>query len=187
MRTSTERATVRRTGEVVLAALGLALSVLFLGGFAGVVNGVDEQAFLRDVHPALTSAGIAVAEADAYDAARTLAAWFGLTLVAVLATAVPGILVARSRPRRRAAAGLLLLAAGLVCLVGSQLILYPVAFCFFAAAALFVVRQVPPEEPREKGEAGGGNRRTGAHRTRSIQTSSVQTSSGAAQSRGARR
>lgn len=176
MRTSTERAAVRRTGEIVLAGLGIALSLLFLGGFAGVVNGVDEQAFLRDVHPAMTDAGISVAEADAYEAARTLAAWFGFTLVAVLATAVPGILLARSRPRRRAA-GLLFLGAGLACLVGSQLILYPVAFCFFAAAALFVVRQVPPEEPRE----------TGRPRRRAASTTTHQTSSVAAQSMGVRR
>jgi hypothetical protein len=186
VRTSTERAAVRRTWEIVLAGLGLALSLLFLGGFAGVVNGVDEQAFLRDVHPAMTDAGIAVAEADAYEAARTLAAWFGFTLVAVLATAVPGIVLARSRPRGRAA-GVLFLVAGLVCLVGSQLILYPVAFLFLAAAALFVVRQVPREEPRGTGRTGGGAGRTSVHRTRSIQTSSVQKSSVAAQSMGVRR
>ena len=40
------------------------------------------------------------------------------------------------------------LAAGAVCLLGSQLILYPVAFLFFAAAALFVLRPLPEGSPR---------------------------------------
>lgn len=153
MRTSTERAaphrTPRRTAEIAVAGVSLALSTVFLGGFAAVVGRADAASFERDVLPALTEAGIVLAGASgadaAHDAARTLAAWFGFTLVAVLAATVVGIVVARDRPWRPTG-GVWFLVAGVACLVGSQLILYPVAFGFFVAAALFAVRRFPPPE-----------------------------------------
>ncbi|WP_129662834.1 DUF4064 domain-containing protein [Phytoactinopolyspora endophytica] len=153
--TTRTEAPPRRTGEIVAACIGLVLSGLFLGGFAVVVNGADEQAFLADIYPAMTSAGIEVANPrapahaaqgdEAYRAARTLAGWFGFTLLGVLATNAVGIFLARRRPRRRIA-GWWFLAAGLVCLIGSQLILYPVAFLFFLAAGMFAVRKIPQPE-----------------------------------------
>jgi hypothetical protein len=159
VRTSTERLvphrTPRRTAEIAVAGVSLAVSTVFLGGFAAVVGRADAASFERDVLPALAQAGIVLAGASgagaadpadaAYEAARTLAAWFGFTFVAVLAATVVGIVVARDRPWR-AAGGVWFLVAGLVCLVGSQLILYPVAFGFFVAAALFAVRRFPPPE-----------------------------------------
>ncbi|NEE04756.1 hypothetical protein [Phytoactinopolyspora halotolerans] len=154
--TTRTEAPPRRTGEIVLAVVGMVVSGLFLGGFAVVINGVDERVFLAEVYPAMTSAGIAVAEPgdpahaaqgnDAYQAARTLAGWFGFTLLAVLATNAVGIFLARRRPWR-GIAGWWFLAAGLFCLIGSQLVLYPVAFLFFLAAGLFAVRKIPPPEP----------------------------------------
>ena len=39
------------------------------------------------------------------------------------------------------------LAAGLACLLGSQLILFPVAFVFFVAAGLFALRPVTDGSP----------------------------------------
>ena len=67
--------------------------------------------------------------------------------VVVVLLAVAGIAHTRSRPHRRLP-GLWFLAAGTVCLLGSQLILYPVAFLFFAAAALFALRPVPEGSSR---------------------------------------
>ncbi|SKC38587.1 hypothetical protein [Krasilnikoviella flava] len=135
--------TIRRTAETWLAVVGMVASAVFLGGFALVMNRTDEQAFLDTLYPAMTDAGVAVASADAYDAARTLAAWFGLTLVVVLLVSAAGIYVARRRPVRRST-GWWFLGAGLVCLFGSQLVLYPIAFLFFVAAGLFALRRPDP-------------------------------------------
>ncbi|MFC7877651.1 hypothetical protein [Isoptericola sp. NPDC057391] len=135
--------TIRRTAETWVAVAGMVASAVFLGGFALVMNRTDEQTFLDAVYPAMTDAGMRLEPAGAYDAARTLAAWFGLTLVVVLLVAAAGIYVAHRRPARRST-GWWFLGAGLVCLLGSQLVLYPIAFLFFVAAGLFAVRPTDP-------------------------------------------
>ena len=135
--------TIRRTAETWVAVAGMVTSAVLLGGFALVMNRADEQTFLDAVYPAMTDAGMRLESADAYDAARTLAAWFGLTLVVVLLVAAAGIYVAHRRPARRST-GWWFLGAGLVCLFGSQLVLYPIAFLFFVAAGLFAVRRADP-------------------------------------------
>jgi hypothetical protein len=140
---------VRRTAEVGVAGAGMVLSALFLGAFTLVVNRMDEGEFATTLHPEMQRIGLdltaAGAAGDAYDAARTLAAWFGCTLMVVLLLGITGIFVARRRPGRRTT-GWFFAAAGLVCLVGSQLILYPVAFLFFAGAGMFALRR-PDRRP----------------------------------------
>jgi hypothetical protein len=135
---------MRRTAEVWVAGTGMVLSTLFLGAFTLVMNQLDEEGFLATLYPEMQRAGLDLtaggATGDAYDAARTLAAWFGLTLMVVLLLGITGIFVARRRPGRRTA-GAFFAAAGLVCLVGSQLVLYPVAFLFFVSAGMFALRR----------------------------------------------
>jgi hypothetical protein len=134
---------VRRTVEVWSAAVGMVLTTVLAGGFALVVNRTDEQTFADALLPAMRGAGMVadtVALEDAFTGARTLAAWFGFTVVVVLLLGTIGIFLARRRPRRRST-GWWFLAAGLVCLVGSQLVLYPVAFLFFVSAGLFALRK----------------------------------------------
>jgi hypothetical protein len=139
----------RRTAEVWVAGAGVVLSALFLGAFSLVMNRLDEDEFSATLYPEMQRIGLDLtaggAAGDAYDAARTLAAWFGVTLMAVLLLGITGVFVARRRPGRRTA-GWLLAATGLVCLVGSQLVLYPVAFLFFVSAAMFALRR-PDERP----------------------------------------
>jgi hypothetical protein len=135
------RPDVRRTAEIWSAGVGLALSTILLGGFVLVMNTFDEASF--------TASGLAdnlglsseITPAQAYELASTLAAWFGFTLIGVLTLGATGIFAARRRPWRRQT-GFWFLAAGLVCLLGSQLILYPVAFAFFVSAGLFALRPV---------------------------------------------
>ncbi|MBL0887559.1 hypothetical protein [Myceligenerans indicum] len=139
--TAAEPAPPGRSAEVWITVCGMVLSGVFLGGFSVVVNGIDRSAFDGALGPVLRDAGLDLSAAgDPYTAARTLGAWFGFTLLGVLALGTAGIFAARRAPGRRAT-GWLLAAAGLVCLVGSQLILYPVAFLFFAGAGLFVSRR----------------------------------------------
>jgi pheromone shutdown protein TraB len=126
----------------VLAGLGIVVSVVFLGGFTMVMNGLDEAGFAEWGVADLL--GLKEAPAgEAYQLASTLAAWFGFTLLAVLLLAAAGLMATRGRPWRRRT-GWWFVAAGLVCLLGSQLIAYPVAFIFFLTAGLFALRPVEP-------------------------------------------
>jgi uncharacterized membrane protein YhaH (DUF805 family) len=137
---------VRRTAEVWIAGVSAVLTTLLLGAFAVVINGADERLFAETLHPLLAGGGSADVPVDAaYEAARTLGAWFGMTVVVVLGLTAVGIAVARRRPARRRT-GWWFLAAGLVCLGGSQLLLYPVAFGFFVSAGLFALRK-PDHQP----------------------------------------
>jgi hypothetical protein len=147
---------LRRTVEVWSAVAGMALSTVFLGAFTVVMNRLDREEFATTLYPEmrrvgldLTASGVA---GDPYAAARTLAAWFGCTLMVVLLAGITGIFVARRRPGRRST-GWFFAVAGLVCLVGSQLVLYPVAFLFFASAGLFALRR-PDWRPDRRPDPG---------------------------------
>ena len=136
----------RRRAELIIAGVGLAGSAVFQGGFALVVARSDEAALESAVLPALRSAGLEVAAADAHVVLNTIAAWFGFSFIAVALCTAIGFFFARLRPRRRAT-GWWFLAAGLACLFGTQFVLYPVAFFFLLAAALFAVRTPTPRSP----------------------------------------
>lgn len=129
----------RRTIELWLVGIGMALSLLGLGGFTLVMNQADQATFESVIMPTLLGPDPGMSAAEAYEFGRTLAAWFGITLITMLLLSVIGIFFTRRRPWRRSP-GWWFLAAGLVCLLGSQLILFPVAFVFFVAAGCFALR-----------------------------------------------
>lgn len=138
-----ERPHVPRRAEQWIAIASMAASLLLLGGFTLVINSLDEASFADSGLAQPLGLGSDVTPAQAYEFASTLAAWFGFTLIAVLLLGTVGLLGARRRPWRRST-GWWFVAAGLVCLLGSQLILYPVAFGFFVTAGLFALRPVHP-------------------------------------------
>lgn len=129
------------------AVAGVVLSTVFLGAFSRVVGGVDLAGFTESLYPALLEAtGTPASELSpeaAYESTRTLGAWFGFTLVGVLLLSTLGFVLGHRFPNRRFAA-LAFGAAGLVCLLGTQLILFPVAFPFFLAAGLHALRPSSP-------------------------------------------
>lgn len=140
---------IGRGWELGLTILGMVATIATLGSYTAVVNQMDEATFTSSVRPILfPQAGADLTDAAAYEIGRTLAAWFGFTLVAVLVLAAIGIFKMRRRPWRRST-GWWLAAAGLVCLVGSQLIFYPVAFPFFLAAGLFAARSIPDRSTQQ--------------------------------------
>jgi hypothetical protein len=137
---------IRRTLEVWVAVAGMVVTTVLAGGYALVLNRTDKDTFADSLLPTMRDAGIVPDDIGldvAYTGARTLAAWFGMTVVVVLLLCAVGIFIARRRPRRRTT-GWWFLAAGLVCLLGSQLVLYPVAFLFFVSAGLFALRKPDP-------------------------------------------
>jgi len=129
---------VSRRPEKWISGIGLALAGLLQGGFTLTVNSSSEAEFTEKILPAMQAAGMTPA-GDAYEGARTLAAWFGFSLLIVFALCAVGLFVASRRPERRST-GWWFAGAGLICLVGTQFVLYPVAFFFFLAAAMFAVR-----------------------------------------------
>ncbi|MEE1617742.1 hypothetical protein [Brachybacterium sp. J153] len=138
---------VRRPVEMTLVGLGMIAALIAHGGFTLVMNRIDQPTFEAVVMPALVGEDSGLSGEEARVLGDTLAAWLGMSLVVLLLLAVAGIAHHRARPARRAP-GWWFLAAGAVCLLGSQLILYPVAFLFFAAAALFALRPLPEGSPR---------------------------------------
>ena len=137
---------IRRTAEQWLVGIGMAVSFVAMGGFVLAMNRIDDVTFEQVVMPALVGAEAGVPVVEARLLADTLAAWFGVTLVAVLLLSVIALFLARRRPWRRGA-GWWAAAAGLACLLGSQLILFPVALLFFVAAGFFALRPVPDGSP----------------------------------------
>ncbi len=135
-----------RTAELWLTGIGAGLATVFLGGFAVVVNRIDLATFEEVVRPVLLAGAQDLTPAEAFEAGQTLSAWFGFTLLLVLALAAVAVLAVRRRPHQRRNAWWLL-AAGLVCLFGSQLIAYPIAFFFFLGAGLLAVRPVRDGSP----------------------------------------
>lgn len=136
----------RRRAELIIAGIGLAAAAVLQGGFALVITRSDEATLQSTIVPAVRAAGLDLAEADAHVVLHTMAAWFGFSFILVALCTAIGFFFARLRPRRRAT-GLCFLAAGLACLLGTQFVLYPVAFFFLIAAALFAVRTTTPRSP----------------------------------------
>nr|WP_201468800.1 hypothetical protein [Microbacterium hydrocarbonoxydans] len=133
----------RRRAELIIAGIGLTAAAVLQGGFALVITRSDDETLRSTVVPAVRAAGLELAQADAHVVLNTMAAWFGFSFIVVALCTAIGFFFARLRPRRRAT-GLCFLAAGLACLLGTQFILYPVAFFFLIAAALFAVRTATP-------------------------------------------
>lgn len=139
---SPTRAGFRRRPELIVAGLGALGALVLQGGLAMVVLRSDEATLRDAVLPALTDAGVDLTGEAALVALETMAAWWGFSLIVVLALAAVGWFLATYRPRPRTT-GWWFAAAGVVCLVGTQLVLYPVAFFFFLSAALFALRPAP--------------------------------------------
>ena len=112
----------RRLPELVLVGAGVAAALVTMGGFTLVMNHADADTVETVIMPALT----------------------GGALVVLLLLVAAGTTHMLRRPASRRPAWWLL-AAGLVCLLGSQLVLYPVAFLSLLAAAVIAVRPRPEE------------------------------------------
>lgn len=140
--TESARPVVSRKVELWLLSIGAFLAALFLGGFTAAMNQVDEATFERVIKPTLAASNPDASTAELFEMAKTLGAWFGFSLILVLLLSAAGFFIARRRPELKRA-GVWVAAAGLACLLGSQLILFPIAFLFFVSAGFFALRPVP--------------------------------------------
>lgn len=142
---------MKQSIEQWLGWIGVGLSVVFLGGFTLVVNQMTIDQFselFTEIFPSVFSQ---MTDEDAFMQFKTLGAWFGFTLLLLIVLIVVANFLLTYRNYRKTAAGVFVL-AGMACLIGTQYLGFPIAFLFFAAAALCVIRKPKPRHIIQKKE-----------------------------------
>lgn len=129
-----------RKWERIIGLVGMVLVTVFLGGFSATVNLMKPAQFEKILKPMFASGLKGVSTKQGLMMFKTLGAWFGYTVIIVLVLGVIANLLLRHHKRVRLAGGLYVV-AGLVTLLGSQLIAYPLAFIFFVVAVLCFMRK----------------------------------------------
>lgn len=136
---------MRRRLEQILGIAGATLVLLLLGGFSLTVNGMDAETYRGAILPIISESLPDMSTEEGLLLTRTLGAWFGCTAFIVAGlTALATFFVSKGKYVKLAA--LIYGLAGVVTLLGSQLIAYPLAFIFFVVTALCLFRNQPQKE-----------------------------------------
>lgn len=131
--------------EKILGLVGAALVLLLLGGFSLTVNEMDTATFREAILPVMGESLPDISTEEGLLLTKTLGAWFGYTAFIVVGlTALATFFVSKGKYIKLAA--LFYGLAGVVTLLGSQLIAYPLAFIFFVVTALCFIRKQPQKE-----------------------------------------
>jgi hypothetical protein len=136
---------MKRKWESIIGITGALLCLIFLGGFSVTITTMDENTFEAAVFPVLQADAAKAHVSESFEAIKTLAVWFGVTMMGVLVFTGIATLFVRKNKNPKAAAGFYTL-AGLTALAGTQLIAFPFAFLFFLSAALCLFRKIQPKE-----------------------------------------
>ncbi|UJF15668.1 hypothetical protein LZ578_00180 [Jeotgalibaca sp. MA1X17-3] len=131
---------MNRKWEKGIGITGALLVVIFLGGFAVTINQINMADFQDTIVPIFKDVIPNIETAEGLESMKTLGAWFSVTVfLTIIMVALGTLFVTRNKYPKRAAIfyGL----AGLVVLIGSQLIAFPLAFIFFVVAGLCMWRQ----------------------------------------------
>jgi len=142
---------MKQSIEQWLGWIGIGLSLIFLGGFTLVINQMSINQFstlFAEIFPAVFDQ---MTNEEAFLQFKTLGAWFGFTLLIVIVLVVAANFLIAYRNYRKAAAAVLVV-AGLVCLIGTQYLAFPIAFLFFVAAALSLIRKPKPRQLLQRKE-----------------------------------
>lgn len=113
--------------------IGMFLALVLMGGFSLAINQMTVQQFeeiFQRAFPTLLNQMTAEAALAQF---QTLGAWFGFTLLALLILVSVATMLVRYRNYRKQSCAIYFL-TGVVTLIGSQMIAFPIAFCFFLAA-----------------------------------------------------
>lgn len=126
--------------EKIIAIVGAVLVVIFMGGFSLTIYNMDEAAFQEVIVPIFIDTMPQIGTEVGYETMRTLAAWFGITtFLTVALVALANLFVSNNRYPKRAA--VFYGVTGIVVLIGSQMIAYPLAFFFFVTMGLCFLRK----------------------------------------------
>jgi len=113
--------------------IGMVLALVFMGGFSLAINQMTVQQFEEIFQRAFPTILNQMTEEAALAQFQTLGAWFGFTLLALLILVSVATMLVRYRNYRKQSCAIYFL-TGVVTLIGSQMIAFPSAFCFFLAA-----------------------------------------------------
>ncbi len=116
--------------------IGMVLALVFMGGFSLAINQMTVQQFEEIFQRAFPTILNQMTEEAALAQFQTLGAWFGFTLLALLILVSVATMLVRYRNYRKQSCAIYFL-TGVVTLIGSQMIAFPIAFCFFLAAGFF--------------------------------------------------
>lgn len=136
---------MKRKIEVIGTWILMVVCVMFLGGFSLVMNAVKEKEFTAKIYPMFQSADLPASET--YQQFKTMGMWFGLTLMAILVMSMIALYLL-SQPKRRWISAVLYGLSGVCLLIGTQFLLYPVAFFFFILAGIVWFHKQKIEEPQ---------------------------------------
>lgn len=136
---------MKRKVEVISTWVLMIICVVLLGGFSLVMNTVKEKEFTAKIYPMFQSADLSASET--FQQFRTLGMWFGLTLMAILVMNMIALYLL-SQSKRRWISAVLYGLSGVCLLIGTQFLLYPVAFFFFVLAGIVLFHKQKLEEPQ---------------------------------------
>ncbi|MDP4097838.1 hypothetical protein OIN60_13765 [Paenibacillus sp. P96] len=142
-----------RKWEIGICWFASVLSAVFIGGFSVVILQMPQGTFETTLFPLLRESDSGLILQESYEGMRTLGAWFGMTVMVVLVLAILAGLCA-ARISRLIVASICYVLAGLCLLLGTQYLGFPLAFCYFVAAALCVIRnrRLMMDEEKENSE-----------------------------------
>jgi hypothetical protein len=136
---------MKRKWEVIIGIAGVILCVIFLGGFSLTITSMEEGTYETTVFPILQEGVSKEYISESFEAVKALAIWFGVTLIIVFILVVlAGLSIWRNKYPKRGA--VLFIFAGLATLIGTQFIAFPLAFLFFTAAGLCLLRKIKDKE-----------------------------------------
>lgn len=119
---------------------GMVLVTLILGGFSVVMNQLNAEDYQNIFQPTFAEALKSLSVEEGILLFKTLSAWFAATVFIVLILgALATLLITKNKYPKLA--GISYLFAGIVTLIGSQLIAFPLAFVFFISAILCFFRK----------------------------------------------
>jgi phosphoglycerol transferase MdoB-like AlkP superfamily enzyme len=136
---------MKRKWEVIIGIAGVILCVIFLGGFSLTITSMEESTYKTTVFPILQEGVSEEYVSESFEAVKALALWFGVTLLIVfILVALAALAIWRNKYPKRGA--VLFIFAGLATLIGTQFIAFPIAFLFFTAAGLCILRKIKDKE-----------------------------------------
>lgn len=113
--------------------IGMFPALVLMGGFSLAINQMTVQQFEEIFQRAFPTVLNQMTAEAALAQFQTLGAWFGFTLLALLILVSVATMLVRYRNYRKQSCAIYFL-TGVVTLIGSQMIAFPIAFCFFLAA-----------------------------------------------------
>lgn len=125
-----------RKAETIIGLIGGGLSLIIFGLFSVTIYNMDDlQTFETSIYPLLPENDSFSNPAEAFELLRQAATWLGvflflMTITLALATV---FIYKNGRPK---IAGVLYIITGILQLIGTQGIGFPIAFLFFVAAYL---------------------------------------------------